>query len=147
MRFNAALLATALMAATSTLAEITIPEGYWLKKVTPVPHPPKVAWFLPGPLLNATLDCKKRYLPADIWYDIRGTHWDGVTEKQIKAACNAGNALMTDWVFESKQVQHCTYDMKAQRHCTDEWHTEWYATVSYPHQPVIGVSHNTGDEC
>ena len=116
------------------MAEIVLSEGYWMKQVLPVRHPPRVARNLPGPLLNATLDCKKWYnLPSEYFYDIRGSRWDGITEKQIKAACNAGNALMTDWQFESWTRPDCGLDWVAnevKEVCTPNNITEWYASVS-----------------
>ncbi|GAB7324243.1 hypothetical protein MBLNU13_g07596t1 [Cladosporium sp. NU13] len=60
-----------------------------------------------GPLLNATLDCEKKYKGVLYQYNIRGYRWDEHTEKQIKAACNAGNAAMTKWEFESWEVRDC----------------------------------------
>ena len=130
MRFTAALFSVALLGIPSTLADIVIPEGYWIKEIHPVPHPPKMAGDLPnGPLLNAALDCKKNYKGVYYSYDLRGHRWDGVTEKQIKAACNAGDAAMTKWVFHSWDSSECWLDWNGNESCTPAY-TAWHATVS-----------------
>lgn len=132
MRFIAALVSIVSLAITSTRAEIAIPEGYWIKEVYPVLHPSKMAGDLPnGPLLNATLDCERKYKGVFYSYNIRGYRWDGITEKQIKAACNAGLASMTKWKFESWEVRDCGYDWNGNDYCVQNA-TMWHATVSTP---------------
>lgn len=132
MRFIAALLSVACLAIASTRADIVIPEGYWIKEVYPVPHPPNMAGDLPdGPLLNATWKCTKETKPFEYWYDLRGKRWDGVTEKQIKAAFNTGSAMMSHWRFVSWNGTECGSDWEGKKYCTGNY-TEWHATSSIP---------------
>jgi hypothetical protein len=132
MRFFATLFSVASLAIASTLADIVIPEGYWIEEVYPTPHPPKMAGDLPnGPLLNATWECGKKYWGVLYSYELTGYRWDNVTEKQIKSACNAGNAAMTRWKFRSWDREACGFDWKGRKYCTGNY-TEWHATVSIP---------------
>ena len=120
MRFIALLFSIVFPAITSTLVEIAIPEGHWIREVYPVPRSPKMAGDLPsGPLLNATLDCEKQYKGVFYQYHIRGYRWDEVTEKHIKPAGNAGNAAMTKWEFVSWEVIDCGHDRNGNDYCTE----------------------------
>jgi hypothetical protein len=100
MRFLAAVFSLVTLVITYTLADIVNPEGYWVKGIWPVPRElqSKAAINNPNtPLLNAILDCYKA--PGALWYEYepRGYRWDGVSEKEIKAAANAGKAAMSKW--------------------------------------------------
>lgn len=114
-----AILFASLLAMTSVLADLPLPDGYWVSKVEPVPkeYQLDIAKENPHvPLLNATIDCSKAHYP--FWKEIYilGNHWPGVTEKMVRSIVTGA---VTHWKWTSWERQKC-FPYQEGEYCTED---------------------------
>lgn len=136
MRFLTTLIATLLLASTSTLA-LKLPGNYTIIEVIPIepeymyneakdnPH---------VPLINATLRCGREFGLVYEIYTLIGYGWDGVTEQQLKHAAKQGG-LMTKWYYFSWKKDEC-FVRESEVDCSKK-PAGWEASVSFSPRIIL----------